>query len=529
MAIQPNANEGKKSNDETTQIYKYIMPPGLQPSFYEFLAHFKVAENQAIMIVGETGVGKSVFLHIYRKLYEHLCSTNGRKPDIIWANCSHFGSRQSDPNIARAELFGFMKGAFQGAVKDTDGLIKKAENSALILEEIGELPKPVQAMLLTFIETGEYRPVGSTETKFADVRIVGATNNEDALRPDFRYRFFPFYIPPLYKRRWDVLYYICAQFPQLINSLKSNETLALLAYNWPGNVREIDRVSRLMLRHNHLMEYMEFKTDKERLAYEQEKLYMQDERYSFFQSQKTQGILNGVSTWDGDTELLESLLNSYFVGLSRWKSFNSFPAIYDCLERLGDSKPVKFEGSMVDPQVRFGVKFVPEIWEFENAYIGFLKFCGLFGQDPDKKENILADIENAEEQQFTTLVTNDFPNAKRSELKKLVKAIMHSIMGIKIIDYKYPDDVFEYWEALKEQKKRYFAEKKNASVENQALDWILGMSETDLLKVYYEGLLNKTGGMIKAAAKMAGHKESTFRFRLGKMGFSSRQSQKGPK
>ena len=132
-------------------------------------------------------------------------SKGNTKPIIGWANCAHFGNKSSDPNIARSELFGQKKGI--GNVReDIKGMVDIVDGGALILEEIGELPLEVQAMLLTFIETGEYRAVGGKkETKHADVRIIGATNREETLRrEDFKYRFFPFYLPSLNDRRGDV-------------------------------------------------------------------------------------------------------------------------------------------------------------------------------------------------------------------------------------------------------------------------------------------------------------------------------------
>ena len=150
---------------------------------------------------------------------------------------------------AQSAIFGHVKGAFLEAEQDKKGLIEKANEGMLILDGVSELPTQVQAMLLTFIETGKYRKVGSAENQFAKVQVVGTTNNEDALRDDFRFRFFPFYIPSLHERRQDVLYYIAAKFPELIKMLNSSEVLSLLAYQWPGNVREVDRVARLLLRH----------------------------------------------------------------------------------------------------------------------------------------------------------------------------------------------------------------------------------------------------------------------------------------
>ena len=98
---------------------------------------------------------------------------------------------------------------------DKDGLVEKADGGLLILEEVGELPLEVQAMLLTFIETGEYRRLGDEEFETATVKVVAATNRESALRDDFRYRFFPYYIPPLRERKNDILYYFHEIFPEL--------------------------------------------------------------------------------------------------------------------------------------------------------------------------------------------------------------------------------------------------------------------------------------------------------------------------
>jgi transcriptional regulator with AAA-type ATPase domain len=228
---------------------KYIVTPGLAEYFFKFIHHCRAAEDAPIMIVGPTGVGKSLFLHTYKKFYENEQKSKGNaKPIVVWANCAHFGGVNSDPNIARAELFGQKKGSSSGVTENRKGLVDVANNGALILEEIGELPKEVQSMLLTFIESGEYREVGGTETKYANIRIVGATNHEDELREDFKYRFFPFYLPDLNSRRGDVLYYLSYFHPNILSTLTKNEVLKIIAYNWPGNVREIDRVARLIYR-----------------------------------------------------------------------------------------------------------------------------------------------------------------------------------------------------------------------------------------------------------------------------------------
>ena len=113
------------------------------------------------MVVGDTGVGKSMFLEIFKKFYEERCKKKENKPNVVWANCAHFGTDRNESSLARSELFGYVDGAFTGAKKGgMAGFIQRADKGLLILEEIGELPRPVQAMLLRFIETGEYSRSG---------------------------------------------------------------------------------------------------------------------------------------------------------------------------------------------------------------------------------------------------------------------------------------------------------------------------------------------------------------------------------
>lgn len=217
---------------------KLIVTPGLQHLIKELITYVNDGNNDPIMICGPSGVGKSLFLHIYKKLCREKEGQNCR---IKTVNCSHFSG-----DLARSELFGHIKGAFTGAVQDKEGWIKRADNGILVLEEIGDLPKETQANLLTFVETGEFHKVGSTATETANVKIVGATNRAKNLRSDFRYRFFPVNIPPLYERRQDVLYYLADKFPHLIATLTPWEIMTLLAHNWPGNVREIENIGRLL-------------------------------------------------------------------------------------------------------------------------------------------------------------------------------------------------------------------------------------------------------------------------------------------
>ncbi len=218
---------------------RLIVPPGLKHLIKEFEAHVDIAEDTPIMICGPSGSGKSLFLHIYKKLCQEKHGPNCR---IKTVNCSHFSG-----DLARSELFGHVKGAFTGAMKNTKGWIQHADNGILVLEEIGDLSREIQANLLSFVETGKFNKVGSIRTEKADVRIIATTNREENLRTDFHSRFFSFYIPPLYERRQDILYYLVHKFPDLPATLAPWEVTVLLAYNWPGNVREIEKLGRLLM------------------------------------------------------------------------------------------------------------------------------------------------------------------------------------------------------------------------------------------------------------------------------------------
>ena len=226
----------------------FIMPPNLQPAYINFEAHLAVSGKVPILILGPTGVGKSLFLYLAKNKFKKNNKDSEIAPPVVEANCAHFSGGSSGYEMSRSELFGHVEGAYTGAISYKKGLVEKADGGMLILEEVGELPLEVQAMLLTFIETGEYRRLGDENIRRATVKIVAATNRESVLRPDFRYRFFSFSIPPLHLRREDILYYFYEIFPDLTKRFTRSEVLLLLSYNWPGNVREIERVGRLLMR-----------------------------------------------------------------------------------------------------------------------------------------------------------------------------------------------------------------------------------------------------------------------------------------
>jgi two-component system response regulator PilR (NtrC family) len=152
------------------------------------------------------------------------------------------------------ELFGCRKGAYSGALESRKGLVAEAEGGTLFLDEIAEISLSMQAKLLAFIERRVYRPVGESREIQADVRIIAATNRNlsdevtgGRFRQDlyFRLNTLPIWIPPLRKRREDILSLV-ASFSHLLRGVQLDEACLRLLQDhlWPGNVRELIQVLR---------------------------------------------------------------------------------------------------------------------------------------------------------------------------------------------------------------------------------------------------------------------------------------------
>ncbi|WP_020410122.1 sigma-54 interaction domain-containing protein [Hahella ganghwensis] len=204
----------------------------------------RVAQTEAnIFIEGESGSGKELAAHTL-----HLASPRADKP-FIAINCGALS-----PELIDSELFGHRKGAFTGAHRDHRGVFEQAAEGTLFLDEVTEMPLDHQVKLLRVLETGEFRPVGDSSTKLADVRVIAATNRnplqaiaDDVFREDlyFRLAHFPLKIPPLRHREDDIvglanhfLAYRNAQEEQ--HKSLSPEALELIRrHPWPGNVREL--------------------------------------------------------------------------------------------------------------------------------------------------------------------------------------------------------------------------------------------------------------------------------------------------
>jgi transcriptional regulator with AAA-type ATPase domain len=492
--------------ENAISIYKnpVIITPGLNKAVGDFESHFDVSGDEPIMVSGPTGVGKSLFLYLAKRLFLKKHENAEDVPPIVEANCGHFAGKRADFNIGRSELFGHVKGAYTGADEDKKGLVEKANGGLLILEEVGELPFETQAMLLTFIETGEYRKLGDEEVFKAKAKIVAATNRESDLRADFRYRFFPFYISPLRERKQDILYYFYEIFPELTKRFTRSEVLLLLAHHWPGNVREIERIGRLIMRQNRIYNQASSGGPGPEDNRSTSNIYHLDPRDTSFDPEALINIRGELGQWGVDTDFLEKLLNKHRISLNSQNNELAFPEF---------AKTDGYSAWMDE----FALKFCEDYPPFEEAYNGYLCFCELFLQDPEKANNLLTTLRECSWPPKIQS-TLEYPASYADRVNKLKRDIMHYLQGVSDPDYKWPLNLGELWAALGKMKKQYNRSKKGqVSIDELVFEVAAQLKEADLLRHYYQKILEQTGGNVKAAAKRTGLLETTFRSRMEKL------------
>jgi DNA-binding NtrC family response regulator len=204
--------------------------------------HFKT-----VLVTGPTGAGKDL---VAKALHRLSSAANG---PFVSANCSSIAE-----TLAESELFGYVKGAFTGAVQDKVGLFEYANGGTAFLDEIGDMPLTMQAKLLRVLQNQELQRLGSPVTRKLDVRVVAATNRDlpdlvrrGKFRADlyFRLTMVQLKVPPLAERPEDLLLLqrhflnrFSAQYKKTIYGLTRRTQTLLSGYSWPGNVRELENV-----------------------------------------------------------------------------------------------------------------------------------------------------------------------------------------------------------------------------------------------------------------------------------------------
>ncbi len=197
-----------------------------------------------VFIGGESGTGKEV---VARSIHRRSPRSRSR---FVAVNCAALPE-----HLIESELFGYVRGAFTGAVRDKPGLVEEASGGSLFLDEIGDLPSHLQAKLLRLIEEREIRRVGDVRARPIDVRFISATNqniesrvSEGAFREDLLYRLkiLPVEIEPLRRRREDIIPLVdhfldkfCVEMKRERVYLSPTAMALLQEYEWPGNVREL--------------------------------------------------------------------------------------------------------------------------------------------------------------------------------------------------------------------------------------------------------------------------------------------------
>ncbi len=210
----------------------------------------RVADTAAtVLITGESGTGKELIAQLIRRN-----SGRSRRP-FVAVNCGAI-----DESLQQSEFFGHMRGAFTGAVERKIGKLERAEGGTIFLDEISEMTPSLQAALLRTLQTGEYSPLGTSETRYSDVRVIAAANQdlaqlvtEGRFRQDLYYRLniIRLELPPLRMRRGDIAS-LAEHFAQTLGATYGNPRLRisrealgrLCAYDYPGNIRELENFIR---------------------------------------------------------------------------------------------------------------------------------------------------------------------------------------------------------------------------------------------------------------------------------------------
>ena len=249
LEVRALRDENRQLKEQLGRRYEYDNIIGRSEPMQEIFATIeRVAPTRAtVLLAGESGVGKDL---IARAIHFH---SPRRDRPLVKINCSSIPE-----NLMESELFGYEKGAFTGAVASKPGKFEQADTGTVFLDEIGDVPGPIQVKLLRILQEREFERLGSNTTRHTDVRVIAATNQDlraaleqGTFREDLYYRLnvVPLNIPPLRERKQDIPtlanHFIRKLAPDSGSQVESITPAAmekLMSYHWPGNVRELENV-----------------------------------------------------------------------------------------------------------------------------------------------------------------------------------------------------------------------------------------------------------------------------------------------
>lgn len=243
------AAENVYLQEEILQDHNFGEIVGRSAALRQVLSRVEIVAptNSTVLILGETGTGKEL---VARAIHDR---SPRRERPLVKVNCAAISA-----GLIESELFGHVKGAFTGAVSNRSGRFELADGGTIFLDEIGELPPEAQVKLLRVLQEQEFEPVGSSQTRRVDVRVIAATNRdleravkEGRFRSDLFYRVnvLPIHVPALRERREDIpllVHFFVERFAREmakhIEGVSRPTMEQLVAYDWPGNVRELENI-----------------------------------------------------------------------------------------------------------------------------------------------------------------------------------------------------------------------------------------------------------------------------------------------
>ncbi len=245
------SEENRRLKDRLSDRREFRNIIGISPVMERVFSMVRrVADTEAtVLITGESGTGKELVARAIHSLGSR------REGPFVAVNCAAIPK-----DLLESELFGHVKGAFTGAVRDRTGKFSQADGGTLFLDEVGEMPVELQPKLLRALQERSVEPVGGSAPQKVDVRLAAATNTdlekairEGVFREDLYYRLavIPIHLPPLRERREDIpllIRHFAAKHGAETISFSDEAVEALSAYDWPGNVRELENtVERLLI------------------------------------------------------------------------------------------------------------------------------------------------------------------------------------------------------------------------------------------------------------------------------------------